>query len=143
MYVGYEPPTLGFLCRAKPPTSAASDEFIAVRALPENSHQKKSACGSILRKASQTMTKPAICSTPIGLRCYSSRPHSLRSSRRNQCEGYPSLHSWKARKETTSPARGHRKASPAGALQCATSFGKSSPFSVKAANTVSSTFDGL
>ncbi|XP_066392659.1 reactive Intermediate Deaminase A, chloroplastic-like [Miscanthus floridulus] len=35
-------------------------------------------------------------------------------------------------------------ASPgAGALRCATSFGGSSPFSVKAANTASSTLDGL
>ena len=30
-----------------------------------------------------------------------------------------------------------------GALQCATSFGGSSPFSVKAASTASSTLDGL
>ena len=43
----------------------------------------------------------------------------------------------------TSPARGHGKASPTEALQCATSFGGSNPFSAKAANTNSLTQDDL
>ena len=88
--------------------------------------------------------KPATCSTLVGLRCCSSRPHSLRSPHNNQCIGYPSLRSWKARKETTSSAQGHGTASPgAGALQCATSFDRSNPFSAKEASTASSTLDGL
>ena len=52
-------------------TSAGSP---TVKALREKSHRKKSACGSIPRKASQTVTKPAMCSTPVELRCCSSRP---------------------------------------------------------------------
>ena len=55
MYVGYEPPTLGFLCRAKPPTDTTSDGFPTGKARPENSRRKKSTCGSISRKASQTV----------------------------------------------------------------------------------------
>ena len=89
MYVGYEPPALGFLYRAKPPTDAASGGFPIIKVHPENSRQKKSACGSIPRKASQTVMKPAMCSTPIGLRCCNSRPYSLRSPCRNQCMRYP------------------------------------------------------
>ena len=102
MYTGYKPPALGFLYRAKLPIGAILAGFPAVKALLKNSHWKKSACGSIPRKASQTVMKPAMCSTPVGLRCYSSRPHSLRSPRRNQCEGYPNPRSWKVRKDTTS-----------------------------------------
>ena len=74
-YAGYESPTLGFLCRAKPPTGAVSAELPAIRVLLENNRRKKSTCGSMPRKASQTVTKPAMCSTPVGLRCCSSRPH--------------------------------------------------------------------
>ena len=40
-------------------------------------------------------------------------------------------------------AQGHGKASPAGALQCATSFGGSTPFSAKAASTNSLTTNDL
>ena len=83
MYVGYEPPVLGFFYRAKPPTGMASGEFPTYKVHLENSHRKKSVCGSIPRKASQTVTKPAICSTPVELRCCSSRLHSLRSPCRN------------------------------------------------------------
>ena len=93
VYVGYEPNELGFFCRAKPPTGAVLVGFPSNKARPENNHQKRSMCGSIPRKASHTVTKPAICSTPVGLRCYSSRPHSLRSPHRNQCMGYPNPHS--------------------------------------------------
>ena len=34
-YVGYESPTLGFLCRAKPPTDAIAAELQSAIALPE------------------------------------------------------------------------------------------------------------
>ena len=104
VYAGYEPPAHGFLYRVKPPTGAIAAELQSAIALLEKKSWKRSACGSIPRKASQMVTKPVICSTPVGLRCCSSRPHSLRSPRRNQCVGYPSLLSWKARKETTSLA---------------------------------------
>ena len=82
-YVGYEPPTCGFLCRVKPPTGAISAKLQSVISLPEKKSWKRSTCGSIPRKASQTVMKPAMCSTPVRLRCCSSRPHSLRSPRRN------------------------------------------------------------
>ena len=112
MYTGYEPNALGFFYNVKPPTSAIMCGFPSDKARLEKIHRKKSTCGSIPRKASHTMMKPMICSTLVGLRYCSSRPHSLRSPRKNQCMGYPSPRSWKARKETTSLARGHGIASP-------------------------------
>ena len=48
---------LGFFYRANPPTGAVSAKFPAVIALLEKKSQKRSTCGSILRKASQTVTK--------------------------------------------------------------------------------------
>ena len=97
----HKPPALGFLYRAMPPTNVASTELPTVKVLLEKNRWKRSTCGSILRKASQAVMKPAICSTPVGLRCCSSKSHSLRSPRRNQCAGYPSPRSWKVRKDTT------------------------------------------
>ena len=104
VYTGYEPDALGFFYSVKPPTDAIMSGFPSDKDRTENICRKKSTCGSIPRKASQTVTKSAMCSTPVGLRCYRSRPHSLRSPRRNQCAGYRSPHSWKARKEMTSSA---------------------------------------
>ena len=141
--MGYEPDALGFFCSTKPPTGVTLSGFPSDNAHPENIHQKKSMCGSIPRKASHTVINPAMCSTPVGLRCCSSRPHLLRSPRRNQCVGYPNPRSWMAWKETTSPARGYGKSTPAGALQCATSFGGRTPFLAKAASTDSLTTDDL
>ena len=102
--MGSEPDGLDFFYKAKPSTGVVLGGFPSDKARPVKIHQKRSTCGSILRKASQTVMKPATCSTLVGLRCCSSRPHSLRSPRKNQCVGYPSPHSWKARKETTSLA---------------------------------------
>ena len=143
MYAGYEPEALGFFYSMKPPTGVILIGFPFNKACLENIRWKKSTCGSILSKASQTVMKPAICSTLVRLRCYSSRPHSLRSPHRNQCMGYPSPRSWKERKEMTSLTQGRGKTSPVGALQCATSFGGSTPFSAKVANTDSVTTDDL
>ena len=103
VYTGYEPDALGFFCSVKPPTGAIMSGFPSNTAHPENNRPKRSTCGSIPRKASHTVMKPAICSTPVGLRCYNSKPHSLRSPHRNQCARYPSPRSWKVMKETTSP----------------------------------------
>ena len=139
--MGYESPMLGFLYRAKPPTGVVLADLPTVRVLPENSRRKKSMCGSILRKASQMVTKLAMCSTPVGLRCYSSRPHLLRSPCRNQCAGYPNPRSWKVRKETTSSRRGCGNSSPLGTLQCATSYGGRNPFTTKASSTDFLTLD--
>ena len=100
VYARYEPNALGFFYSAKPPTDVILSGFPSDKARSENIHQKKSTCGSIPRKAFHMVTKPAICSTPVRLRCCNSKPHSLRSPRRNQCVGYPSPRSWKARKET-------------------------------------------
>ena len=141
--MGYEPAALGFFYSAKPLTGAIMSGFPSDKAHLENICLKKSMCGSIPRKASQMVTKPTICSTPIGLRCYSSRPHSLRSPHRNQCVGYPNPRSWKVRKETTSSGRGCGNSSLPGALQCATSFGDRNPFSAKVSNTSSLTMDNL
>ena len=106
-----------FFYRAKPPTGVILGGFPSDKARLVKISRKRSTCSSISRKASQMVTKPATCSTLVGLRCYSSRPHSLRSPCKNQCTGYPSPCSWKARKETTSSARGCRIASPSiGAL---------------------------
>ena len=114
--MGYELDALGFFCSAKPPTDAIMSGFPSDKAHPMKIRWKKSTCGSILRKASQTVMKSATCSTPIGLRCCSSRPHSLRSPRRNQCAGYPNPRSWKERKETTSVGQGCGNSSLPGAL---------------------------
>ena len=83
VYTGYEPNALGFFYSAKPPTGVILSDFPSNKACLENIHRKKSMCGSILRKASLMVTKPTICCTSVGLRCCSSRPHSLRSPHRN------------------------------------------------------------
>ena len=78
-----EPDKLGFFYRVKPPTGAVLASFPSDKARPVKIHRKKSMCGFISRKASKMVTKSATCSTPVGLRCCSSRPHSLRSPHRN------------------------------------------------------------
>ena len=133
----------GFLYKAKPPTGVISAGSPIVKALGEKSHWKKSTCGSIPRKASQTVTKLAMCITPVRLRCCSSRPHLLRSPHRNQCMGYPNLRSWMVRKETTSSGRGCGNSSPPGTLQCATSYGGRNPFVTNTSSTNAFMVDDL
>ena len=69
MYVGYEPDALGVFYSAKPSTGTIMSGFPSDKARLENIRRKKSMCGSILRKASHTVMKPVICSTPVELRC--------------------------------------------------------------------------
>ena len=137
------PDALGFFYIAKPPTGVILSSFPSDKAHLENIHQKKSTCGSLPRTASHTVMNLAMCNTLVELRCCSSRPHSLRSPRRNQCAGYPNPRSWKARKETTSPGRGCGTSSLPGALHCATSFDGRNPFMVKASSTDSLIVDDL